>query len=491
MRTLKDNNKKQLDDKKNLESYTYNLSFPNIVIDTSHLFQGQNADEFLYKIDMFIPNNSANAKKFNDVLVEAPENSTLPKSNPIPIPNRKDDSYISSYSLSYELSLSNSDHCNYSLYMTNSKRRSHEIEQYIGINSKDGYLHNIYNVENCDDNWLATVYILDSVYHNFIIENKLKIKSLHLKSIDSSNLQAMNHFLYNSNLENVNSVDWSWLATESPKYSVSYSPNEYNTITNTQLKDSHPKDTQSKNKRALQSPNSNGKKFTKFGSLSEKIEMIDLSKKVDFSTNIKKKYGSRIITLLDDKLTVNNINMIINETASKLQKINFLISNNFVNRVESRAIEYNINSYIMHIALSIKVLETPCILCMNIPDVCKWDTQFINVLLLFSLIFNEVYIYKFQLSSNISYLICKNKKKINAESVFKKLVQITCNKNFNENHNIFSSKLFDNTEVKDWLRKVLNIYNNVPNDTDGDIIKFNNILEKIDNTLKMNTSTFL
>jgi hypothetical protein len=189
----------------------------------------------------------------------------------------------------------------------------------------------------------------------------------------------------------------------------------------------------------------------------------------------KKKYKSQILNLLEPHIhSPNNINYIINETKYKL------------NFITVDTIDTDYKSHISYALFIIKLLDMNGIFMVKIPHIK--DTQFGNILLLYSLIFHEVYIFKFDLITQSSYLLCKNKKKISNESVYKKLMHILMSMTDTSAH-LFSKKIFEKDNIKSWLKNVIKIAN--IEDFSLNSIKFDAILSIINDNLGINTETFL
>jgi hypothetical protein len=189
---------------------------------------------------------------------------------------------------------------------------------------------------------------------------------------------------------------------------------------------------------------------------------------------IRKEYHNNILCLQDkQKHSANNINYIINEVISSHGKINFLIDT-FYN--DNKYDMYN--NYIMCAILSIKLLETNCIFYCKIPDFNNFMDEIKDSIFLFSLIFDEVYIYKFVLGSQMNYLVCKNKKKINNESIYKKLLFCL------GKYPIFTDEL--KQENIKWYERL----DEIINDTDHEkIIQFETIKKEINDVLSYNYKT--
>jgi hypothetical protein len=359
-----------------IKNYSYNLSI-DADIDTTFLFQTSKSDSFLYKIDV----------------LERPVSGA---SIPIKIVNK-----------SKELPLESN------------------VKHYVNSDIK-GYLHNLFNAELCNEEWIISMYFLSIVNHMFIRNEKIKINSLHMNNLTHSTISAFHHVLHNSSIKS--NIEWQWL---------NVIPNDFN--------------------------------------LTNKLKNI--------LERVCRKYKHRLLHLIDSRnYSTNNINYIINETNAKISKINMLCA---LCDVKSHS-----KSYIANIILSIKLMDQIGVMYVKIPNVDKWDTRFINILLLHSLIFLEVYVYEFNITTESTYLLCKNRRKINNESIFKKLYYIVSNPNFVD-HNLFDEKIFDEPDIKEWLTRLLD-NTEIPFSTD--VIKNNldnTIVDYISSNLHVNTETFL
>jgi len=365
-----------INEEKVMTNYSYNLSI-DADLDTSFLFQTSKSDDFIYNIDD----------------LERP----IPGCNSIPIK-----------------------------IINKSKESKENNAKYYADSDVKGYLHNLYNAEICNEEWIISMYFLSIINHMFVCNEKIKINSLHMNNVTHSTISAFHHVLHNSSIKL--NIEWQWL----------------NAI---------PLDFELTNK------------------LKNILERVCA------------KHKHRLLHLIDShRYSTNTINYIINETNIKMSKLNVLCV---------LGSEEPIKSYIANIILSIKLMDQIGILYVKIPNVDKWDTHFINVLLLHSLIFLEVYVYEFDIYSNSTYLLCKNKRKINNESIFKKLYHIVSNPNFTENHNLFDEKIFKDSNIKEWLKKLLDDIE-IPSNTDCKKNNLDNtIVDYISSNLHINTETFL
>jgi hypothetical protein len=204
--------------------------------------------------------------------------------------------------------------------------------------------------------------------------------------------------------------------------------------------------------------------------------------------DILSKYLDKTLMIIKDKIyTIDNINYIINETMNKLGKINLLNIGN---------VEYEFRNYFSYLILSTKLLETNCILILPLPAIKYWDCNFVNLLLLYTLFFKELYIFKFNLddSNEILYLICKNKKKSSNEILYKKLLFLLKSEDFLDIKNLFPQEYFSSNEnIRSWLNKIYTIINKekqLANNYTKSIL-FDDILDEINEILEPNFDTFL
>lgn len=406
IRKFKNLTKEQTDKNKIIVDFQYNLSLDEMTLTTDYLFQSNAKQLHVYDIC--------------DKSVQTPGYNTEIKSLPI---------YIS---------------CSTSANTTenelNIMNEISELNDYIDISvNKKGYLNNVFNTELCDETWLINLFIMHTIHANFIVNDNVLVKSLHVGDISA--LSPYNHYLFNGALPELVNSEWNWLNT------------------NIGFKDN------------------------------------------DTNEHISKKYTNNILQLLETSIySLNNINYIINEVNNKLTKINFLSIN--YNSENSHALSTSYNSdnpnnnkndnilnhlHATYAAFIIKLLDINGIVFIKIPNAAEWNTQFLNILLLYGLLFNEMYIFKFNLTTKSMYLLCKNKKKITNETIYKKLVYIIANKDFAPEYNFFSKEIFTLPDIENWLENVLKIVDC----DDADSVPFDNILSVINTTLKVNTETFL
>ena len=405
----------------------YDLSFKEFTINREQLFKSSISNDYLYKMDYLV-----------DVIDQPDEAPSMRRStySPSMCSQASGCSGGSSNSDDYRSNRDNAIISNAVSTPINIKKDIiPKTNDYSWPSSPVGYLYNIYNTEQCDDEWLAFMYIINQIYTKFTVEDlenpTIAIKSLHVEGISGSILPALNHFLYNSDISDKNKIEWDWRTA---------STMQYNTL--------------------------------------EAQKMI-------------KKYSNKILSLLNGNLYSGaNINILTSGTLNALGKINLLVS---------RKLLTSIKEYVLYAALSIQLFEDKGILYIRIPEVYKWDTKFVNILLLYSGIFSKVKLYMFDLKSEALYLVCKYRKEKlfnQRDQLYKRLLQIISNPLFTEDHNIFRRSIFSGS-VKTWVKKVqklgessaLEIYGK--KSCDINTITLDSILLDISNVIKPNTKTFV
>lgn len=196
-------------------------------------------------------------------------------------------------------------------------------------------------------------------------------------------------------------------------------------------------------------------------------------------------YPENFIRVINDDISlIDNINIISNKILKKNGKLDYL----FINKYN------NITNYISYLLLVCKILNKNSVTVIKLPDISMWDTYFINILLLYSLVFQELYIFKIKLSEKYIkyYLVCKNKKKSSDGILFKKIAYLNSNGILNNKYNLFKESLFDENSYKIWLEKLNNIIEDEINNKDNfRSILFDDILNCITNNLKPNINPLL
>lgn len=170
--------------------------------------------------------------------------------------------------------------------------------------------------------------------------------------------------------------------------------------------------------------------------------LVDKDKKLSYSdTAFFSKYKDNILNILSNGLH-HEINYIINEVAKKHNKLNFIyIDRKYV----------DIKEYICYGILAIKLLDAQCIFCISFPFLNKWTKDHISAIILYCLIFKEVYLYNLNMEDNQILIVAKNKKKFNAEIVFKKLF-VTLSTDLNK-YNLFDMS----GELQEIYKKITHI----------------------------------
>ena len=339
------------------EYYAYDLSIQS-EIDTRYMFTSSLKDKYVYEFDI----------KHNE------DPNLHSKSEPIPILSKE-----SYFTLSSEYNMNHYE-----------------------------YFSNVYNAELCDDEWMRSIYFLNSFYTHFIHNGILDIRSVHIDNSKGSTIAAFNHFIFNSNVLDRYGINWKWLTTSKNVLSDEYSIHNLKII---------PSETD--------------------------------------------------LVILSDKIS------------HRLSSFNLILIDNFKN-------------CIIYAALIANLMDENGMCYVRVPDVKNWNTHTINTILLYSLMFEEVRLYKFE-SCKI-YILCKNlKRNMEKGRVYKKLVRIL-SKRFNPmEYNLFHEELFQIPELHKWLDNILHIISKYVDQCDVITcdVMCDSIFKKNIDILKINTNTLL
>jgi hypothetical protein len=193
---------------------------------------------------------------------------------------------------------------------------------------------------------------------------------------------------------------------------------------------------------------------------------------------LRNKYKHNYISMLGSNIpTIDNITSIINNVADRLMKINFMTND----------ILGNIEMYIIYACLSIKLLDSIGILFTRFYNPNEWSSQHINILRLYALIFQKVYVYNFNIVEPRTYILCKNKKKIPNVKIYKELIYLcTCSKDALPTHNLFTKSSFDDQ----WLEKISGIFLDIKSNNLA-IIDNKELIDFTIDGLKQNTAPFI
>ena len=358
--------------------------------------------------------------------IDRSETVLITKSEPIPITNSG--SFNSIFKSGFN-NYNQSDYSNLSVLSNNPNFSDNSNGDYQIRKyigyNYDGYLSNVFNTELSDEDWVTFIFLLDQLHVNLLSDN-IKIKSLYINT-SWSVLSAFNHVIYNSSLFRTYNTTYDW---------INY--NKYD---------------------------------------------ID-----SFFKKYKKKYSSKCYDFLEKNIYCsNNINFIVNETTNKLDKINLIICSK--NIYTSCVYQHQDKNFISYAILAIKLMDMNSMMMIRIPNIKDWDTPFINILLLYTLIFTEVYVYKFDLVTKSTYLVCVNKKRFNNESIYKKLIHIINNKDFTDCHNLFNKDFF-NEGVKKWLDNIISMIGDDCSTNVYGYVMLDTIIKKINRCLETNVYTF-
>jgi hypothetical protein len=275
---------------------------------------------------------------------------------------------------------------------------------------KDGYYKNIYNAENCDMNWVIFMYTINKIYKCFNNKTRIIINSLHFNDI--SVLSAFNHFVHNSKATPQH-IDWNWVCAN------------------------------------------------------DSINGANKSVERRYKRNILKPANNAIHHY-------NNINYVINETTTRFQKVNLIVSDRN---------DYTVDIYIAYAIYCLKLLDVNGCMYIKIPPKGKWDMKFINILLLYTGIFRDIYFYHYNLVSVSCVIICHGKKKTSNEILYKRLMQLLQNFGDNPGMNIFSKSVYEKPEIKLWLDNLLM--------APISVIESDMVIDNINDLLDINMEPFL
>lgn len=194
---------------------------------------------------------------------------------------------------------------------------------------------------------------------------------------------------------------------------------------------------------------------------------------------VERKYKKNILKPTNNEIHhFNNINYVINETTHRLHKVNLIISN---------CGKYTTYIYIAYAIYALKLLDINGCMYMQIPSRDKWDMEFINILVLYTVIFKDIYIYNFDLTEEKCIMVCSCKKKSSNEILYKRLLYLlkifANDSDMESNINIFSKNIYDNPIVKTWVDNIL--------DTRKNIINSEDVINVINDLLDINLEPFL
>lgn len=194
---------------------------------------------------------------------------------------------------------------------------------------------------------------------------------------------------------------------------------------------------------------------------------------------VERKYKKNILKPANNEIHhFNNINYVINETTHRLQKVNLIISD---------CSKHSTYIYIAYAIYALKLLDINGCMYMQIPSRDKWDMEFINILLLYTGIFKDIYLYNFDLTEERCIIVCSCKKKSSNEILYKRLLYLlkifANDSNMESDINIFSKDTYDNPMFKTWLDDILAAKKNIINSDD--------IINDINDLLDINLEPFL
>jgi hypothetical protein len=133
------------------------------------------------------------------------------------------------------------------------------------------------------------------------------------------------------------------------------------------------------------------------------------------------------------------------------------------------------------------LLDNNSLLLTRFHNPNEWRSQHINILRLYALIFQEVYVYVFNIIEPRTYILCKNKKKIPNIKIYKALIYLcSCSKDILQDHNLFTKTSFDDQ----WMEKISKIFSDAKTNNLA-IIDNKELVDFITNDLNQNITRFL
>jgi hypothetical protein len=321
------------------------------------------------------------------------------------------------------------------------------INEYMG---DGGYFENVYRAELCNTQWLICMHFINRLYVNFMGKDRaLHINSLHISHSgdreEYGDISAMHHFVHNSHVtENILNVEWKWLNISGLIKSDPAAPDEL------------------------------------------KSDPI----KPDQATQLYNKYGENMLPDLPDiRSTIDKIH--------DLGKLNFLYvrfsdsdpsAGTGAGTGAGSGLGADYATYIKYAILVLKTFGINCMACIPIGSNWHQDIKTANILLLYALIFREIYVYNFDVENRrIVYLVCKDKKRFSVEPIYKKLMSVLSDASFSAGHNLFSAEYMSQNYA--WLQSIDDI--RTGKRTKVSPITFSDIAPEVSHVLKLNTQTFL
>ena len=238
-----------------------------------------------------------------------------------------------------------------------------EIMQYMGA---DGLFNNIYGAELVDEKWLLYAFIISKINRTFkknMLVDHIQIKSLHIGDDTGSVQAALNHlFTASDSFRNV-PVHWKWVS-------------------------------------------------------------------LDWTNRLYHTHKSNFVPILKSKSIWDQIVFIINKTAEMHERYGLVIfqpdrdtnsgaNSNSSNNINSR------NQYLYAVIMSLRFTDPSGVFLLEFNSDTVWSTLEVNIIGLCGLIFDLVYITKYEIIKCHYVLVCSDKKKnISTNSIIKKLIKL-------------------------------------------------------------------
>lgn len=296
----------------------------------------------------------------------------------------------------------------------------HYLDNFVYVNKyaaeyiEKGILYNIYGAELVDYKWILYNFIISKIYKSFktnVLNDNIKINSLHLGH-DNGNIQSsLNHLFYSSNAFNDIKLQWQW-ASINKNYLGQYD-----------------------------------------------------------------KYKNNIISCLQSKPQWQQCQFFINKIGENWDKFNLITFSLPDFNEDDKELR---QLYVMLLIFVIKFLDSQGVALIELQLEIHWSLLEFNIIAICSLIFNNVYLTKYNIEQTHVVLICKDKKKnLQTGNLVKKLLKVLVDSTTNC---IVSKEILSN----EWVDRIKSFVNSpiLP-------IQFEKIINDICNNLRINKQPML
>lgn len=234
-----------------------------------------------------------------------------------------------------------------------------DYKQFFG---SSGVMNNVFGAELVDVKWMLYGFIVSKIHKSFktnMLNDCIRINSLHLGADSGSVQAALNHLFYASTQFAGNTVQWKWAT-------------------------------------------------------------------ISRSNELYSSHKSSFIPLLSVRPYWEQAIFIINKTCEIADRFNLIIHQMTPDEVPAHIRA----SYLFTIIMALKFSDSHSILLIELPMECEWDLLEINILALCGLIYDAVYLTKYEIGRNYCVLICRDRKKnLNTSMLIKKLLKILTESN--------------------------------------------------------------